>query len=138
MAKLEKQGVGRLGENYSARYLQSKGYTIVARNVHVSKNEIDIIAEKDGILSFTEVKTRTFSSRYSAPFETARPANAVTFKKRLNVINAAKGYISENNIEQRCRFDVIEIYFSVLPDGMYKFYKINHIEGAFDEYGNIT
>jgi len=138
MEKIKTRSVGNIGEHYSARYLKSKGYTIIGTNVYVSKKEIDIIAEKDGLIAFVEVKTRTFSSRYSSPLECQRPADAVNYKKRMNIVAAALEYLSQNNIEKRCRFDVIEIYFSVLPDGTHKFYKINHIEGAFDANGNIT
>lgn len=137
MTEIKKRSIGNIGEDYSARYLESKGYRILGRNVYVSKNEIDIIAEKDDVISFVEIKTRTFSARYSSPLGGTRPANAVTLKKRLNLINAGLGYISKHNIEKKCRFDVIEIYFSVLNDGSYKFYKINHIKSAFDAHGNI-
>ena len=67
--KTLKKSVGNLGEDYSSRYLESRGYTILGRNVYVDKKEIDIIAEKDGVISFVEVKTRTFSSRYSTARE---------------------------------------------------------------------
>ena len=136
--KTLKKSVGNLGEDYSSRYLESRGYTILGRNVYVDKKEIDIVAEKDGVISFVEVKTRTFSSRYSTPLKVARPADAVSYKKRMNIATAALSYISQNGITKKCRFDVIEIYFSVLPDNTHKFYKINHIEGAFDANGNIT
>lgn len=138
MNELTTKNTGDIGEFQACRYLESQGYTIKARNVHVSKKEIDIIAEKDDLIAFVEVKTRTFSSRYKQPYTYARPAEAVTYKKRMNTIEAALGYVYKNNIEKRIRFDVCEIYFAEYPDKTYKLHKLNYIDNAFDIYGNIT
>lgn len=50
---------GRIGEETAAQYLRGRGYEILGRNVHVGPDELDIIAERDGLLAFVEVKTRT-------------------------------------------------------------------------------
>ena len=52
-------GTGRIGEYHAAQYLEHRGYTILGRNVHVGPDELDIIAHRDGLLAFVEVKTRT-------------------------------------------------------------------------------
>ena len=44
MPKTEKQMIGRLGEDQAARYLKKNKFKIIERNLHVSHNEIDIIA----------------------------------------------------------------------------------------------
>ena len=49
--------LGKFGENVAALYMEKKGYKILRRNFCVKGGEIDIIAEKDGIIAFTEVKT---------------------------------------------------------------------------------
>jgi putative endonuclease len=49
---------GRLGEDQAARYLESKGYSIIARNFRVRAGEIDIIAVKGLEIVFAEVKSR--------------------------------------------------------------------------------
>lgn len=45
-----KKKTGARGEELAAEYLVSEGYTITARNLHVSHDEIDIIAENKDIL----------------------------------------------------------------------------------------
>ena len=55
MADTEKQILGRLGEDLAADYLEKNGYRIVRRNVRLSKNELDIIAEDADYLVFVEV-----------------------------------------------------------------------------------
>jgi len=48
---------GRRGEERAARYLARHGYTILARNVRAASGELDIVARKDQLLAFVEVKT---------------------------------------------------------------------------------
>ena len=45
-----KKQIGARGEELAAEYLVSEGYTITARNLHVSHDEIDIIAENEGYI----------------------------------------------------------------------------------------
>ena len=52
-----KQKIGRLGEDIAAKFLESKGFTVIACNYLKKYGEIDIIAKKGGILHFVEVKT---------------------------------------------------------------------------------
>lgn len=63
---------GKLGEDLASDYLHKHGYTILERNFHAKGGEIDIIAidttEKEPILCFIEVKTRT-STQFGTPFE---------------------------------------------------------------------
>ena len=53
---------GVLGEELAEIMLLEKGYTILARNFRCRYGEIDIIAAKNGVLAFVEVKTRLFGS----------------------------------------------------------------------------
>ncbi len=57
MARTEKQIIGAIGEEISAKYLIKKGFCIVCRNYRKKYGEIDIIARKGEILHFIEVKT---------------------------------------------------------------------------------
>ncbi|MDD2383284.1 MAG: YraN family protein [Sulfurospirillaceae bacterium] len=48
--------VGKEAEDRASLYMQQEGYTILARNFHSKFGEIDIIAHKEDILHFCEVK----------------------------------------------------------------------------------
>lgn len=48
---------GSIGENIACEYLVSRGYSISARNYRKVWGEIDIVAEKDNIIHFIEVKS---------------------------------------------------------------------------------
>lgn len=81
-----RQIVGRWGENVAAEYLGKKGYTVVDRNVRAAHGEIDIVARKDELLVFVEVRTRT-SHSFSYPEET------VTLRKQAYILAAAEEYL---------------------------------------------
>ena len=53
---MDKRHIGQLGENIYEKQIVKHGYNIVARNYRKPWGEIDIIAEKDGVLHFIEVK----------------------------------------------------------------------------------
>jgi len=96
--------LGDKGEGIAADYLQKEGYEIKARNYRYSRNEIDIVALKDKILVFVEVKTRT-SNYFGYPEE------SVTDRKAELIMEAADNYIYENGWQGDIRFDIIAIEF---------------------------
>ena len=122
--------IGRLGEDRAARFLKKNKFKIIERNLHVSHNEIDIIAisKKQRIIAFVEVKARTVDKDLYSPFGT--PASAVTKEKQRRTIEAARRYLRSNEkyFDFQPRFDVLEIY---LDREDMKVLKINHIENAF-------
>ena len=122
--------IGTLGENIAIKFLKKNKYKILDRNLHISHNELDIIAlhKKSGIIAFIEVKTRSVDSDLFSPFGT--PASAVTKQKQQRTIQATKGYLSLNSKfnKYQPRLDVIEIYLSKQDKSLLK---INHIENAF-------
>ncbi|MCD8238836.1 MAG: YraN family protein [Clostridiales bacterium] len=107
---------GKIGEEIAAKYLANKGYTVTDRNYRTRRGEIDIVAQKDGLLIFVEVKYRTTT-------QLGQGTDAVNRSKKQKILNTAKAYIYEKGISPRTgiRFDVIDIYDK----------EINHFENAF-------
>ena len=56
---IEKQKIGRLGEDIAVKYLENKGFLVIERNYLKKCGEIDVIAKKAGITHFIEVKSVT-------------------------------------------------------------------------------
>lgn len=109
---------GIIGENKAVEYLVLKGYRVMDRNYRSKIGEIDIIATKDNILIFIEVKTRT-STKYGYPYE------AVNWKKQDKIIKTSLVYIKQRKLlNYQMRYDIIEVYLSEKS-------RINHIENAF-------
>lgn len=118
--------LGEFGEKVAAFYLEKKGYKILKRNFRVKGGEIDIIAEKDGIIAFVEVKTRT-------PDFIESGFDAVTLRKKRLIIRASQIYSVKFPHELQPRFDVVQI----IADDR-KIVGFNYIENAFDASDIMT
>ena len=95
--------LGSQGEEAAARYLQADGYTILGRNLRLGHDEIDLVARKQDLLVFVEVKTRTSSSF-------AYPEDSVTMHKRIRMLAAAERYLDEHpECPESWQFDVIAV-----------------------------
>lgn len=116
---MKSRETGNMGESAVCRFLESKGYEIVKRNFTVRGGEIDIIAEKAGVLVFVEVKTRKADSLTSGE-------SAMTRAKISHIIKAADEYIKKLDNVPECRFDVAVV--TVGGDVS----DIRYYEGAFD------
>jgi putative endonuclease len=102
--------LGRRGEDVAHRYLQKAGYAVVARNYRAgADSEIDIVARKDDLVVFVEVKSRR-SAEYGAP------ERAMNADKQKNIVRGARAYTTRGAIDwSRVRFDVISVVFSEPP-----------------------
>ena len=116
---MQRRELGRIGESLAASYLIGCGWEIVDRNVRYREGEIDLVASRDGVLAFVEVKTRR-----SAAF--GSPAEAVTRRKQRTIRIVASRYLAERRPRARSvRFDVMDI---ARDQGGFV---ITHLEGAF-------
>ena len=113
---------GDWGEALVAEYLEARGCRIVEKEWRCRLGEIDLIAEKDGVLLFVEVKLRT-NLQYGAPRE------YVTVKKQEKLRAAALLYLSGRELDVPARFDVAEVYTDVRHSAGKT--RIAYIENAF-------
>ena len=117
---MDKKRIGHEGEVAAVEYLTRNGYQIRDRNVYCRVGELDVIAEKDHILCFVEVRTRS-----TAAF--GAPALTVMSSKQARVVKAAMYYLQKNRItHQMIRFDVISVI------GRGRQVTVDHILNAFD------
>lgn len=120
MTRHLRQRFGDAGEAAAARHLEAAGYRIVERQFRSPRGEVDLIAEKDGLLVFVEVRTRGTSAFGS-------PAETVSASKQRKVIAAARDYLARRQGPARdVRFDVVSIVDH--PQGP----RLEHLPGAFD------
>jgi putative endonuclease len=82
--------------------LTRDGWTVHARRLRTASGEIDLIAEKDGLLAIVEVKSRP---------TLADAAAALTARQRVRLIGAAEILLAENPEwgKNGVRFDVIVV-----------------------------
>lgn len=122
MSLFSKKQTGDAGEEYCVKYLKKHGFKILDRNYRKPFGEIDIIALKNELLCFVEVKTRHYNSM-------TQPYEAVDYRKRQRIIKAAQAYLTEKNIQMYCRFDVCEV---ITDKESLKLLNLNYIENAFE------
>lgn len=100
---------GSEGEDAATVWLRSNGFLLRDRNWRQGRYEIDIVAEKGGIIHFIEVKTRRAGSLRS-------PEQAITSSKQNAMRQAVSAYIAQHRIRGEVAFDMIAI--DKFPDGM--------------------
>ena len=113
--KTPRQRVGRIGEDAVAIRYAEMGFAVVSRNLHVSRNEIDLILRSETHLVFVEVKTRHTAPHTPSRF--GRPAAAIDKAKRERMRKAAEDYLREHPTQKQPRIDVSEVYLRKRPDG---------------------
>jgi len=110
---------GREGEEFAGSILEGEGWTILARNFKAGRGEIDLIALKEDLLAFVEVKCWS----RNGPSDLG---NSVDKGKIRRIIETSKIFLSKYRqySGKKIRYDV----FLLSPDRQPKRY-----EGAFDE-----
>ncbi len=104
--------IGDSGEEFAAKVLEESGFKIIERNYSTRYGEIDIIALRDGVLHFIEVKTRT-------NMEFGYPAEAVTDVKVTRIRRTAESYMCRRKAYWRSiSFDVFEVMTDLIVDCM--------------------
>ena len=94
---------GRVAEQEAAKWLESKGYTLLEANYRHQHAEIDLIMTHQGLLVFIEVKFRTGTGfGYAEEFVDGT-------KKRL-LVKAADQYIYQKDWHRDIRFDIVGVY----------------------------
>ncbi|MFH1956324.1 MAG: YraN family protein [Patescibacteria group bacterium] len=89
MSFTQKQEIGNLGEDLACEFLMKHGYKILDRNYRKKWGEIDIIAIKNNIIHFVEVKSVSHVTDY-LPEENIHPW------KRKRLARAIQTYLLEN------------------------------------------
>ena len=121
--KTGQQILGTQGEDLVAEYLRYHGFKILARNYHSSSGEVDLIACKGDILTFVEVKTRSY--------HLVEPAALVPLAKQQRIIRSAYAFIAQQALEDKIyRFDIAFL------QSVHGTLTIDYVENAFtDSYG---
>ncbi len=97
-----KDDLGRAGEDRAAIHLTAAGYRILHRNWRTRGGEIDIIAERGGIIAIVEVKTRR-GDLFGDPLE------AIDARKRARLWRLAAAWRGEHPDAGELRLDAIAI-----------------------------
>lgn len=99
--RTEKRKTGDLGENLAAIWLEKRGFRILARNYLLKYGELDIVAEKDKVIHFVEVKSvKRFIGQKASDDEYEAEENVHPWKlKRLYTTISI--FLENNKLDER-------------------------------------
>ena len=112
---------GNAGEEKATQYLLKQGYSIIERNFRTKGGEVDIIAGKDNVVVFVEVK--------SLPNGTPELLQTELNRRKLQrIVKSSKCFLLKHRqySNNYVRYDVIVL-------DMPGFEAVYHIENAFTE-----
>jgi len=90
---------GRVAEDIAVKYIATLNFKILDRNFYSTFGEVDIIATKDNILHFIEVKSGT----------SFNPAHNLTNRKLERIIKTIETYLIKYPSELDISIDLIAI-----------------------------
>jgi putative endonuclease len=115
---LTKKQLGSYGETLIAHYLIDQGFHILEHNYQTRSGEIDIIAQKNNLIAFVEVKTRTHHY--------FNLSQVITPSKQRSIIKTSEHYIARQKFDEHVfRFDI------ALVEGTESHASITFIPDAF-------
>lgn len=115
--------LGRWGEERATRFLERRGWSILARNYRFGHREVDVVARRGDLLAFVEVKTRA-GTGYGAPQE------SITLLKRREVEAVAAQFVQRHGLQGlTVRFDAMAIQVRRRVGGSE--ITIEHVEDAW-------
>ena len=126
MTQTKAQALGALGERIAARWLVRDGWQVVDRRWRSGRRDLDLVAIRDNVVAFVEVKTR--QSTWSG-----QPVEAVNWRKQRELTRSAQAWMDQRGtmvapVEAVFRFDVVGIVASRNRVG------IRHVESAFPAF----
>ena len=118
-----RKDLGDFGERVAKAHLESKGYRVLATNFRVREAEVDIVAERDGVVAFVEVKTRRGDAMGSA-------VEAIDRRKAQRLLLAAQAFGQQHpELPPGRRIDLIAIDL----DAGGRVVSLQHIESAIED-----
>ena len=120
MEGVDRRAYGREAEEAAVRHLESQGFRVRERNFLCRFGELDVVAERDDLVVFVEVRMRSHAAW-------GDPAHTVSWSKQRKVVRAALHYLFRHDLQDRMiRFDVITVL------GRGERARVEHIPSAFD------
>jgi putative endonuclease len=113
--------LGRWGEGRAARFLQRRGWAVLARNYRFGRREVDLVVRRGDVVAFVEVKTR-------AGRGFGFPQEAITALKRREIEAVATHFLASTGLHGvSVRFDAV----AVEVDREHQVARVEHVPDAW-------
>jgi putative endonuclease len=118
--RTKKRILGDIGENIACKFLIKRGFKVIERNYLRKYGEIDIIATKDRVLRFVEVKsvkdrgnviheTRNNVIRGTSSNDRYRPEDNMHPQKLQKLYRTIQTYLVEKGSDQDWQIDLVTV-----------------------------
>ncbi len=118
---------GKLGENLACRFLMKQGFSILDRNYRKFYGELDVVAKKNGIVHFIEVKAVSRENIEKISYETDlySPEENIHPMKLQRLLKAAQVYLLEKDIDLDWQMDALAVFIDASSHKAYFRYTPN-------------
>jgi putative endonuclease len=104
-----RHALGSRAELAVADYLFAHGYRLLARNLRVGRWELDLVAQRGGLIAVVEVRMRSGTS-FEGPFESISPSKRARLTRAVERLWRDK--FARNPGIERVRIDAAAVTFS--------------------------
>lgn len=102
----EHNEIGKIGENIAKSFLMKQGFSIVEQNYAIRYGELDIIAKKDNILHFVEVKSIKVRDCSAIDTLVIRPEDNLTDSKWSKLLITIENYLNHRHVSYETRYQI--------------------------------
>ena len=108
--RTEKRKVGDIGENIACGFLKSKGFEILEKNYLRKWGEIDVVAKKNGVVHFIEVKSACLPvGEVNHETGTIRPEENMHPGKMKRLRRTIETYLLHRKLECDFQLDLVTV-----------------------------
>mgnify|MGYP006056366697 FL=1 len=102
----EHNKIGKIGESLTKTFLMKQGFVILEQNYRILQGEIDIIAKKDNVLRFVEVKSVKVRDLNHITNLQVTPEDNLTFAKWSKLVTAIQSYLRQRNVSHETKYQI--------------------------------
>ena len=102
----EHNEIGKIGESMAKTFLMKQGFVILEQNYRILQGEIDIIAKKDNVLRFVEVKSVKVRDLNHITNLQVTPEDNLTFAKWSKLVTAIQSYLRQRNVSHETKYQI--------------------------------
>jgi putative endonuclease len=102
----EHNELGKIGEAIAKTFLMKQGFTVIGQNYRTKYGELDIIARKDSVLRFVEVKSVKVRGCANLENLKVRPEDNLTFSKWLKLKTTIAIYLQNYKTPHEPRYQI--------------------------------
>lgn len=107
--RTRKRKLGDIGENIVCDFIKKRGFKIIERNYLRKWGEIDIIARKDEIIRFIEVKSVSCVTTEARPMGNYRPEDNMHPWKLKRLARTIQTYLLHKKLDCEWQLDLITV-----------------------------